>query len=140
MDKITLSKHKYIYSLYINSKNEVHAERLKVAYINKNFVYFIGGGDCELSMARLDNVFENLNDFAERGHVDNFLGTIYNRELVWDICGEEVNFETIRKKQRQTAVEKEINAKKQKIDNMKRAIQAEKKAIAALQKVVYLKE
>lgn len=48
VDLKNLSKKKYIYVMYINSKYDVSLERFPVIYINKRFVYFKKGSDEDL--------------------------------------------------------------------------------------------
>lgn len=107
MDKTTLSKHRWIYEMYINGNNEVHIERYKVIYINGSYVYYIRGGDDMLSYMYLSNVFNNIEEFIAEQRVENFLASAYQRVFFWKPVGP-IDYESLRRKAEKQNIEKRL--------------------------------
>ena len=110
MDKTTLSKHRWIYEMYINEKNEVHIERYKVIYINKKYVFYIRGGDDSLSSCSLVYVFDNMDTYDQHSRLERFLETAYQRVLLWERPAE-TTYAQLRQRIKNEAMKKLIDQK-----------------------------
>ncbi|MBO5969846.1 MAG: hypothetical protein J6S14_15250 [Clostridia bacterium] len=117
MDKSTLSKHRYIYELYINRKNEVHIERYKVAYINKTSVWFIRGGDENLTGMRLRYVYDNIDEFDRYYSLTKFLDAAYQRVYLWERPSD-TTYAELRKRKRKKAMKMLIEQKEKQLMNL----------------------
>lgn len=76
MDAKNLSKHKYIYRIYVSKTGEYHYEKYTIIYSNASYVYFkIHGYDrlCEVDIHR---IHDSLQDITERCKFSPFM-TIY---------------------------------------------------------------
>lgn len=130
MDKTTLSKHRYIYEIYINGKNEVHKERHKVIYINKKYVYIARGGEETLESIYLTNIYEDLDDFSQK-RIDRFLECICARFFLWN-CPEDIDFVSLRNRAKTKAMEKLIHDKQDELASLQKKKEVLQKEIDAL--------
>lgn len=124
MDKTTLSKHRWIYKMYINSNNEVHVERYKVIYINASYVYYISGGEDMLRYMSLSSVFNNLEEFISEGNIERFLSSVYWTVFFWEPVGQ-VDYESLRRKAEKQNIEKKIAQTQERM----KSLQKEQKAL-----------
>lgn len=60
--KKELCKMKHIYHIYMSKDDSIHIEKFPIVYINKNYVYFKGASDIELSKIELKKCYYNLSD------------------------------------------------------------------------------
>lgn len=86
MDRTTLSKHKYIYEVYIAEDKRIHFQRYPVVYINAKFVYYVRGDKQMLGFLNLISVHDSLESHmqnnANKGRHANY-GV--NRMFCWEI-------------------------------------------------------
>lgn len=89
MDKTTLSKHKYVYHVYLAQDKRVHFERYPVVYINGMYVYYVRGHKQMLGFLNLisvrDSLEQHIRNNIERGHHMNY-GT--HNLYCWEIGAE----------------------------------------------------
>ena len=131
MDKTTLSKHRWIYEMYIDKNNKVHTERYKVIYINASYVYYRRGGDDMLSYMRLTSIFNNLEEFINEKSVDHFLSSMYWRIFFWEPVGQ-VDYESLRRKAEKQNIEKKIAQTQEKMKSLQKEQKVLQKEIDAL--------
>ena len=132
MDKTTLSKHRWIYKMYINVNNEVHVERYKVIYINASYVYYISGGEDMLKLMSLSSVFNNLEEFINEGYVERFLSSAYWTVFFWEPIGQ-VDHESLRRKAEKQNIEKKLLQAKEKMKSLQKEQKALQREINVLQ-------
>jgi len=133
MDKTTLSKHRWIYKMYINGNNEVHVERYKVIYINASYVYYISGGEDMLKLMSLSSVFNNLEEFINEGNIERFLSSAYWEVFFWEPVGQ-VDYESLRRKVEKQNIEKRLVKSQKEMQYLlekQKAIQKEINALKA---------
>lgn len=137
MDKTTLSKYRWIYEIYINGKNEVHKERHKVIYINKQYVYIARGGNEALECIYLANIYEDLDDYPQE-RIGRFLERAYTRFFLWN-CPEDIDFTTLRNRAKTKAMEKLICDKQNELASLQKKKETLQKEIDALKNSPLLK-
>ena len=86
MDKTTLSKHKHIYKVYLDSGDRIHFEKFPVVYINSKYVYFEQGSKQPLSCTSTDMVLDSVQWLMEKnaGLGKNLLTNVANR-YYWEV-------------------------------------------------------
>jgi dipeptidase len=131
MDKTTLSKHRWIYKMYINGNNEVHVERYKVIYINASYVYYISGGEDMLNYMSLSSVFNNLEEFISEGNIERFLSSAYWTVFFWESVGQ-FDYESLRRKAEKQNIEKKVAQTQEKIKSLQKEQKALQKEINVL--------
>lgn len=131
MDKTTLSKHRWIYKMYINSNNEVHVERNKVIYINASYVYYISGGEDMLKLMSLSTVFNNLEEFISEGNIERFLSSAYWTVFFWEPVVQ-FDYEYLRRKAEKQNIEKKIAQTQERMKSLQEEQKALQKEIDAL--------
>ena len=110
MDKTTLSKHKYIYRVYVSNDETIHCEKFPVVYINSKYVYFERGSKQPLEYTSTDMVLDSVGWLMEKNASlgKNLLTNVAQR-YYWEVSeNPEETMKSLRSIQNENKLKKDI--------------------------------
>lgn len=119
-DITTLSSHKYIYEIYMDSIGTLVCEKFPIAYINKSYCYFISPGTDELTKVPIGSIYDSIDELYNKKNdtgVPNYLRWFRWTGYFWNSL-DMSKYGTQIKKELETNKRKEIlNNKLENIDS-----------------------
>ena len=121
-DITTLSSHKYIYEIYMDSIGTLVCKKFPVVYINKSYCYFIRPGTDELTKVPIGFIYDSIDELYNNNKKNDTVILNYLRLFHWTgyfwISLDMSKYGTQIKKELETNKRKEIlNNKLENIDS-----------------------
>lgn len=77
IDPSKLSKLKEVHYVYSDGDENLHVEKRKIAYVNKQYVYLIAPGKYELDRVRIEYIWDSFSDFLN----SNYATCVYSYSI-----------------------------------------------------------
>lgn len=123
LNKETLSKQKYIYTVYISKDGVIHSEKFPVIYINKTYVYYKTPEKENLTYRYIAEVYDSLEKFPEE-KIYSLYDNYCPRTFFWNIKDAPKTLKEFREKYNKAKYEKTKEEEKQKVEQAKKLYEA----------------